>query len=678
MKRITVFTGWLLQVCAAILLGGLWLPSAVSAATSITADKVENLAAEKKYVATGNVVITRDGAVYKAERAVYDENTEEMKLFGHVTLEDKDFKISTEQADFNAGTKKGTLYNAVIFLKQGKNWIHGMNMQKLSDNHYYGKTIYFTACDSEEYRTGRILKPGDRAYADRPDWCFRGEDANVYVGDKVTAKNATFRIKDMPALYTPYFQGPAENERKTGFLIPEFGNSSRKGLMLRPSFFWVIDDNRDATLSADYYSKRGGGGALEYRFKQPNHEGEWYGYYLHDKFLKEDFILARITDRYEGSGVKAFLDINYVNSKKYFDEYGDTYRSTISRFLQSSAEVSVPVALGTSSRAYLLSQYWVNLRGDITEQIPQKLPEAGYVMNPTAVGPFVLSLSANVANFVRTTEPSGQRFDIMPVISHSMGDTVRLTQTVSLRETFYNLQNEGSYDTNVHREMLKYKGQVQTRFMKNYGSFMHIIEPSVEYSYIPDAKDLPKFDAVESQTRDSVVMPGILNRLVFRDFTASLHVAQPYDTFEPTDKAFLPTTMRGNINGAGFPVTLNFIASYDFINRRVDTVNSSLSFRLFRDVTLGLGELYSHVDSMTRLTAGLNAALSKRLAVGAHVAYDVRADHKLRETWLSLTYREQCWSIKTLFTRNPPTSVKSADYTFVIFIELRGFSAFKI
>jgi LPS-assembly protein len=669
-----------LLLCALLLSAGLTAPAASYAAGStITADKVENLAAEKKYIATGHVVITKDDAVYKADKAIYDEKTENMQLSGHVVLEDRDFIISTEKADFNSATKTGVLNNAIIYLKQGKNWIRGSNMKKIGDSQYYGKTVYFTACDSEDYRTGRALREGDRPVSSRPDWCLRGEDANLTVGDKITAKNATFRVKDLPMLYTPYFQGPADNERKTGLLMPEVGNSSKKGFMLRPSFFWVIDDNRDATVSMDYYSKRGAGGSLEYRFKEPRHEGEWFGYYLHDRELKETFALAKINDRYNADDFKAFLNVDYVNSRKYFTEYGDTYRATINRFLQSSAEISTPVSLGSSSRAYLLSQYWVNLREDISENTPQKLPEAGYVLNPTAVGPFMLSMTANAAYFVRQHDPAGTRLDVMPVLSHSMGDTVRFTQSLSLRETLYNLQNGGDYGTNPHRDTFKYRAETQTRFMKNYGSFMHVIEPSVEYSYIPNAKDLPKFDSVETQTKESVITAGVHNRFIFRDITASLRVAQPFDTFNTSDGTLLPTVVRGNINGAGMPVTLNFLSEYNINAQRLETMNSSVSFKVFRDVSLGLGELYSSSDDMMLISAGLNATLSKRWLVSAYGSYDIRTDHKLRDTTLAVTYREQCWSFKTLFTRRPPSTVTGgADYTFMVLLELRGFGAFKI
>jgi LPS-assembly protein len=670
--------GRTLQVCAVILGLTLWASAEGRAATTISAEKVENIAADKKYIATGNVIITRDSAIYKADRAVYNEKTGDMVLSGHVVLEDSDFIINTEQAEFNSETKKGLLHNGIIYLKQGKNWIRGSNLQKLGDNHYYGKVVYFTACDSEQYRTARALKAGKTAISEKPDWCFKGEDANIFVGDKVTAYNATFRVKDMATLYTPYFQAPADNERKTGMLLPEFGNSSKRGFMLRPSFFWAIDENRDATVTADYYSKRGVGTGLEYRFVEPNHEGSWYGYYIYDRKLEENFALAKISDRYTTPNLQAFLDINYANRWNYYNEYADTLRNTVSRYLQSSAEVSTPLSIGSSSRAYMLSQYWVNLRGDITEHVPQKLPEAGYVLNPTAVGPFILTLSSSAANFVRKSDPNGQRFDIMPTISHSAGDTVRVTQSISLRETFYNLNDPGSFASNPHREMFQYRGQANMRFVKNYGSFMHIVEPSVEYQYIPNAATLPLFDSMELPTKESVVTAGVMNRFVFRDITASLLIAQPFDTFAKDDNTVLPVTVRGNINGPGFPVTLNAVAAYDSRNKKLDTLNSVVSFRIFRDVTLGLGELYSEVDDMLLLTYGINASFSKHWVTSISGSYDVRAEHKFRDISVALTYKEQCWSLKTVFTRKPPDSSSgSADYSFVFFLELRGFGALR-
>jgi LPS-assembly protein len=674
--------------CLIVFVGAFWGASAVFAATTITANTLEQQKAEGLYIASGNVVIVRDATTYKADKAIYNEQTADMQLSGNVVIEDKGFLIKTEQAEYNAKSQKGMLHNGVIFLKQGKNWVYGKDLQKLGENHYYAKTVYFTACDTEAFRTAKIIKPKKGEPVDKADWCFKGNDANIYAGDKVTAKNVTYRIKDMPVLYSPYFQGPGDNDRKTGLLMPQIGSSSQKGFMFRPAFFWAIDENRDATLSADYYSKRGVGAGLEYRFVEPNHRGNWYAYQLYDTKLSERFVVLRASDRYTTPGLQAFLDINYVNRWNYYNEYGDAFQMTVSRYLQSSAEVSVPINTpNTSSRAYLLSQYWVNLRGDLTESVPQKLPEVGYVLNPTPVGPGMLSVSASAANFMRNLDitnslknfdPYGQRFDFMPTVSYSMGDAVRLTQTATFRETAYNLSNEGSYGQNPHREMFQYRAQLQTRVMKNYGAFMHVMEPSVEYNYIPFAKSLPLFDSTELPVKESVVQAAILNRFIFKGLTVSFRLIQPYDTFANGSDGVMPTSLQGYISGPQLPVSLSMLASYDSRNRRIDTVNSNIGIKIFKDVTLGLGELYSHMDGMMYLTQSFSAELSKHWVLTEATSYDARAAYKLRDVAIGLTYREQCWNLKTIFTRRPSDGIKGAEYTFVVFIDLRGFGVFRL
>jgi hypothetical protein len=260
-----------------------------------------------------------------------------------------------------------------------------------------------------------------------------------------------------------------------------------------------------------------------------------------------------------------------------------------------------------------------------------------------------------------------------------MGDAVRFTQTATFRETAYNLSNEDGYGQNPHREMFQYRAQVQTRFMKNYGAFIHAVEPSVEYNYIPFAKALPLFDSTELPVKESVVQAAILNRFIFKGLTVSLRLIQPYDTFANGSDAVLPTSLQGYISGPQLPVNLSMLASYDSRNRRIDTVNSTMNMKIFKDVTLSLGELYSHMDGMMYLTQGFSGELSKHWVLTEAASFDARAPFsKLRDVMIGLTYREQCWSLRTVFSRTPPDGIKGAEYKFVLFIDLRGFGVFRL
>ena len=78
--------------------------------------------------------------------------------------------------------------------------------------------------------------------------------------------NALLTIKKIPVFYWPYLRYPLNRERATGFLMPQVGYSGVKGTFFGESFYWAMARNMDATFDADYYSNKGVGGGVEYRY----------------------------------------------------------------------------------------------------------------------------------------------------------------------------------------------------------------------------------------------------------------------------------------------------------------------------------------------------------------------------------------------------------------------------
>ncbi|WP_333654533.1 LPS-assembly protein LptD, partial [Dissulfurispira sp.] len=367
-------------------------------------------------MATGNVRIEEEGSVLIADRAVLYQKTSDAEAMGNVIYEDNETFINTERAELNLKTKTGKLYNALIFFKKGNYWVNGDNVSKIKEDHYYADTATFTTCDSES--------------PSKADWCFKGSNVDIMVGKKFTAQNVTYRIKGMPVLYSPYMWAPVKTERETGFLFPVIGNSSTRGFQFSPAFFWAIDENKDATFYLDYYSKRGIGKGIEYRYLDFDDKGRWYIYHLKDKELKKDFYEFKGMHDHRLGDLRGYMDINYVNHEDFYKEYGYKRDQRIQRFLQSTGEVTIPLQ---SSRLYLLGQYWVDLKDNSTP-VPQKLPELGYVVNPVGIGPLMLTMNLSIANFFRGKETRGQRIDINPTLSYSFGETVPIFQSLSLRE----------------------------------------------------------------------------------------------------------------------------------------------------------------------------------------------------------------------------------------------------
>ena len=80
--------------------------------------------------------------------------------------------------------------------------------------------------------------------------------------------NANFRLFHVPLFYLPYASLPAGRKvRQSGFLLPEFASTSKKGFVLGDSFYWAPTDWMDLELGAQLFSKRGWSQNADFRAK---------------------------------------------------------------------------------------------------------------------------------------------------------------------------------------------------------------------------------------------------------------------------------------------------------------------------------------------------------------------------------------------------------------------------
>ncbi|MFO0752003.1 MAG: LPS assembly protein LptD [Thermodesulfovibrionales bacterium] len=660
------------------------LPFSFAFAVTITADTLEHDREKDTYVATGNVVIEKDGTLLHADRAVLHQDTSDAEAEGNVRYEDMRTIINAERASLNLDTKTGTLYNALIHLKDQKGmrarkditgkteridyWIRGDEIRKISESHYYAKTATFTTCTPAAAAADNA---GDPLRAESTSWCIKGNDVDVEIGERMRAKDATFRLKGLPVLYTPYLWAPVLTERQTGFLYPLIGNSSTKGFRFSPAFYWAIDENKDATLTLDYYSKRGLGKGIEYRYLDFTGKGQWYAYHLYDRELDSNFVELRGFHEQQWGDIRGFADVNYINHRDFYKEYAYKREVRTQRFLQSSAELSAPV---NDTRLYLLSQYWVDLlEGSVN--VPQRLPELGYVVNPSRVGPLLFSLSSSATNFWREEEVSGQRVDINPAVSYTFGNAVQVYQSLSLRETLYQLRNEGAFSSSLHRETFEYTANLLTRFRKVYSSATHSIEPSLTYTYIPGTRAVPLFDSVDSIEGTSRAKVALLNTIALKNMVLSFRVTQPY-SFDPKEDAHSLEPTLVEAGAAGGPFALSVSMTHDFDEGRTETFNTTFSARILPGTAITLGENYTRASDILQYNAGVVSLLSKKWSVDANAWYDSKGQG-LRDTTVRLRYTEQCWATELAFTRRPGDATRPPEYSFALFLELRGLGGLK-
>ena len=102
----------------------------------------------------------------------------------------------------------------------------------------------------------------------RPWWVLQGPKFDIIPGERAIAYHARFRVKRMPIFYAPVFYKSLEKEpRRSGFLIPMLGNSSRYGQVISAGYFWAINRSYDLTYRPQYYTLRGFAHNVDFRGK---------------------------------------------------------------------------------------------------------------------------------------------------------------------------------------------------------------------------------------------------------------------------------------------------------------------------------------------------------------------------------------------------------------------------
>jgi len=613
---------------------------------TITSETLEYSEDTSTYVAKGSVRLESIDKIIESDEMSYNVETSEIVATGNVRYDDPDMWFSASKAELNVENETGKLYNAEIFFKEENYHIFGKEIEKKDEKHYYAPEATFSTCD-----------------APIPAWCFKGKNADLLVDERLKAKDAYFLIKNTSIFYTPYISVPFQTERKTGLLMPVLESSNTRGIHLGIPFFWAISENTDATATMDIYSKRGIGEGLEYRYIEPGDiKGNLWLYHIWDTEFNKDYLeIKALHEERSEKGIGGFLSINYVNRGDFYREFNPYFEKITLRFLDSTGEISLPFK---NSRIYFLSQYWVDLK-EQTSPPPQRLPELGYVLNPTKAGPFWVSGTATASNFWRNEGITGQRLDIYPRILHELGNDIILSQALGFRETAYSLQR--SEDNFLHKEAIEYNALIHTSFFKRYDSFMHILEPSIGYTLITDHENLPVFDSTELFKKTSTIELSLINR--FLDHKGEFIIVRASQAFDADlgDRPFLPFKLQLGIKR---PISLRADATYDVYEKKLNSVDSNIRFSIPIG-TISVGQRYNRLEDVIYYTSGFMLTPYKSWAMSGTIWYNAE-EKQLKNIALNLKYTGQCWGVNMEFINRPK------NFTFKVMFELKGISKAKI
>ena len=126
-----------------------------------------------------------------------------------------------------------------------------------TDVYFFGETIEKTGPKKYKITNGGFTT----CVQPTPRWELHSSTVVLNLDQYTVLRNAVFRVKGVPLLYTPFLYYPTKrDDRATGFLLPTYGATSLRGQSIHNAFFWAIDRSQDATALYDWYSNDGAGG----------------------------------------------------------------------------------------------------------------------------------------------------------------------------------------------------------------------------------------------------------------------------------------------------------------------------------------------------------------------------------------------------------------------------------
>ena len=628
---------------------------AVDPAEQITlvADYLAYSSEDDSYEARGDVVLRRGEVELKAEEVFWQATTQDVSAQGPVQLSDAGTEFSGDRMQYNMATEQGQVHDGRVFVHDGNFHLVGEQIEKHGLINYFVKNGSFTTCDG-----------------DVPDWKFSASEVDVTLGGYARAKDVWFHIKDVPVLYTPYFEFPVQTDRESGLLTPRFGYSNNRGTRASMAWYQVIDRHLDATFYLDYLSDIGLSKGLEYRYALAK-KNEGKAIYYHVSGLKgtPDLNYQKWDHRGELPGDwRLTIDAEYTNKKLFFEEFGE-----VAEDYNRDKTVSTLILQRNWQKLNLVgyARYIKDLENN-NDATLQRLPELGLNLTRHRIGetPFYAGLESYVTRFQRDKGEDGERLYLKPSLSavFKPGSWLEVVPQVTLHERLYNTDS-GDDEKFVPELSLG----LATRLVKNFDvnrwgieRIQHSFEPKAVYTYVPDKDqdDLPQFDLHDRIERQNDIAYALVNRLTASSMAAdgsmsyhelfNLRVSQSYDIDEA----------RNNRTGENRPLSDVRVElglqptrylSLDAESRI--PVYGDAGFRTLRvgtSVNDGKGNAvaidysYKDVDLESVATDYLEYQLATSVMKPVYASFEERYDFRKNrglEKVLGLEYRSKCWSI---------------------------------
>lgn len=491
--------------------------------------------------ATNGIVVRYGTGTLVARHVTVDKNSGDVVAEGDVRIQRDEMVWIGDRIRYNFRTRQ---MQAEEF-RAGRSpvYLAGAGLQGDLTNHTYSATNAFVTTDD-------FAQPFQK---------IRARYVRIVPGKSIEAHGATLYLGSVPVFYFPYYSRKL-SERANQFLFTP-GYRSMYGPYLLNNYTWFLNEQFDGTLHLDYRVKRGLGGGADANY----HLGRWGEgslsyYYLHDEQPELDPAGFRAPENRQVASFSyqstPFTNLNVKGVVRYQSD-AEVLKEFYEFLYRRNPQPSSFFEVNKSWENFSLDAY-VQPRVDRFLETVERLPDVkltGFRQQLGALPVFYESDSSfgyYHRVFAETNGPvpadfAAARGDTYHqlVLPQTFFDWLNVTPRVGGRFTYYGQssgagattqeQYRGVFNTGVE---VSFKASrvwpgVQNRLFDLNG-LRHIIQPSVNYVYVPAPNvlpprlpqfdyemaslrllpiDFPDYNAVDSVDSQNVIRLGLQNKL---------------------------------------------------------------------------------------------------------------------------------------------------------------------
>lgn len=461
--------------------------------------------------ATNGVVVRYGGGILSAGQVSVNQNSGEVIAWDKVRIQQGDLIWAGDQVRYNFKTRQ---MEAQQF-RAGKPPVFiggdGLHAQKTTNGVYSATNALVTADDI----SSPLIK-------------LRAKSVIIRPGKRVEARSATLYAGSVPVFYFPYYSRSLAGEGNHFNFVP--GYRSRFGAYMLTGYHWELNEQLDGEFHMDYRTRRGAGVGPDFNY----HLGEWGDgsikyYYARDENPGLDKNLSFTTPPSDRQRVDAsYLAIPSTNLNARARVRYQTDPGVVREFYEGdyrkNAQPSTFVEVNKFWSNFSLDFYAQPRVNDFLDTV-ERLPEVRLTGFRQEIGETPLYYeSESSAGWYRQLYGETNDLLVLPAYSAARADTyhqvllpwsffgwLNVTPRVGGRFTYYaQSQGPGAYTDEEYRGVFNTGAEVSTKLSRLWAGahssfleadgFRHILEPSVNYVYVPRPNvtptQLPAFDTV--------------------------------------------------------------------------------------------------------------------------------------------------------------------------------------